>query len=81
MIGSHYELTFHTPFNFFGPLGIKKPMNKLVFFLFGVVVAFILIALFMKPRWYTVYPTGGYRPDLGPYARHGGGPYRPGILY
>jgi hypothetical protein len=56
-------------------------MNKLVFFLFGVVVAFILIALFMKPRWYTVYPTGGYRPDLGPYARHGGGPYRPGILY
>jgi hypothetical protein len=69
------------PIQFFRPPTYKNAMNKLVYFLFGVVLAFILIALFMKPRWYPVYPTGGYRPNLGPYARHGGGPYRPGILY
>lgn len=53
-------------------------MKPFVYVLFGAVLAFVLVSLFMRPRWYR---TGGYRPDLGPYARHGGGMYRPGILY
>jgi hypothetical protein len=57
-------------------------MKPFVYVLFGAVMAFVLVALFMRPHWYR---TGGFRPDLGPYTRHGGesrgGPYRPGILY
>ena len=53
-------------------------MEAFVYVLFGALLAFLLVALFMRPRWYR---TGGFRPDLGPYVRHGGGPYRPGILY
>ncbi len=53
-------------------------MNAFIYVIFGALFAFLLVALFIKPRW---YPTGGFRPDLGPYARHGGGAYRPGILY
>jgi hypothetical protein len=55
-------------------------MKAFVYVLFGAVLAFILIALFMRPQWIG-HRTGGYRPDLSPYARHGGGPNRPGILY
>lgn len=53
-------------------------MNTFVYVLFGSVLTFVLVALFMRPRWYR---TGGYISDLNPYARHGGCPYRPGILY
>ena len=55
-------------------------MQSFVYVVFGAVLALVLVALFMRPRW-GLHRTGGYRPDLGPYARHGGGPNRPGILY
>jgi hypothetical protein len=56
----------------------RNRMEAFIYVLFGALLAFLLIALMLKPRWYR---TGGFRPDLGPYVRHGGGPYRPGILY
>lgn len=40
-------------------------------------VFYLLLAIFRPMR----HRTGGYRPDLGPYVRHGGGPYHPGVLY
>ena len=63
-------------------------MKAFIYVLFGAVLAFVLIALLIRPRWFEVeerqmqrHSTGGYRPDLSPYMSHGGGPYRPGMLY
>ncbi len=53
-------------------------MEAFIYVIFGAVLAFVLMSMFMRPHWYR---TRGYRPDLGPYARHGGGHYSPGILY
>jgi hypothetical protein len=57
-------------------------MNGAAYLLLGIVLAiaaFVLLMPFFRPRH-----RGGFYPPAsywGPYWYHGGGPYRPGLLY
>ena len=56
-------------------------MERIVYILFGVAIAFLIFAV-MMPNWRSRrahwYPSWAV---LGPYRAHGGREYRPGVLY